>query len=178
MNRIDVISPNHEEAASFVSTPKAEIEGDDTRKLIEKLVLNKFYSEASLAKIENMPIICIRSGALGALVAISQEKTTWVGAYHTSQQAGKVVDVTGAGNAFLGGFTAGLAMCSEKKPASSKAMPAWTLKEAQIAGQMGSVSASFVIEQQSLPEFHVSPHGFEMWNHEQANDRLSELQRR
>ena len=48
----------------------------------------------------------IRSGALGCYVVSKERAGEWVAAYHKSQST--VVDVTGGGNSFLGGLTAGL----------------------------------------------------------------------
>ncbi|UZJ52116.1 hypothetical protein CBS101457_001436 [Exobasidium rhododendri] len=178
IGRIDVISPNHEEAASFLSIHKAKLGVENARTMIKELLLDNLFRRISLAKIENVPIVCIRSGALGALVALNEEEAVWVDAYHTSAEVGRVIDVTGAGNAFLGGFTAGLALTDTKGSRQSATPLSWTLLEAQRAAQMGSVSASFVVEQQSLPEFHVDAEGAERWNKEAASTRLRELEDR
>ena len=72
--------------------------------------------------------VIIRSGHMGAFVA-NRKRSAWVDAFWTEQNAGKVVDVTGAlqqiltksltsglnrtsgaGNGFLGGLAAGLLM--------------------------------------------------------------------
>jgi sugar/nucleoside kinase (ribokinase family) len=57
--------------------------------------------------------VIIRAAALGAYVCwrgsdANEHIGRWVDAYWTSEYAERVVDVTGAGNAFLGGLAAGL----------------------------------------------------------------------
>lgn len=174
MPHIDVLSPNHEEVANFLSIKKSQISGKEARQSIRELLLDRIFDLASSAKLERVPIICIRSGSLGALVGTSQDQAVWVEAYHTSEKVHRVVDVTGAGNAWLGGFTAGLAMV----PRKAENEPSWTLEELKKAAQMGSVSASFVVEQQSLPTLSIDQSGLERWNNEQAKTRLHHLQQR
>jgi bifunctional ADP-heptose synthase (sugar kinase/adenylyltransferase) len=69
------------------------------------------------------------------------------------------VDVTGAGNAFLGAFAVTLNITSD-------------LTEATIAG---SVAASFVIEQVGLPHRTTSQHGKDMWNGEAFAARVDQF---
>lgn len=172
MEHIDVLSPNHEEAANFLSISKSQIFGQDARQCIRKLVLDRFIELASSTKHKKVPMICIRSGALGALVGTSQGLAVWVEAYHTPEQVKRVVDVTGAGNAWLGGFVAGLAMFSRQGDNN------WTLEEITKAAQMGSVSASYIVEQQSLPILSVNESGLEKWNDEEPKKRLHQLEQR
>lgn len=63
-----------------------------------------------------------------------QGLSRWTEAYHLPSEAARVVDVTGAGNAWLGGFTAGLARFGKRKSE-------WSLDEVVGAAQMGAVSA-------------------------------------
>jgi len=75
-----------------------------------------------------------------------------------------IVDVTGAGNAFLGGLAAGLAISGDVYDATFYA----------------AVSASFTVEQQSLPT--LSPANgaseCERWNGDDPKRRLEELRER
>jgi sugar/nucleoside kinase (ribokinase family) len=62
--------------------------------------------------------VIIRSAELGAYVAVQPSERDnpsgrWVDAYWTAEHAEHVVDVTGAGNSFLGGVTAGLDLADE-----------------------------------------------------------------
>lgn len=85
---------------------------------------------------------------------------TWIPAYH--QDASKVVDPTGGGNTFLGGFAVALARDEDVETAA-----AW-----------GTVAASFAIEQVGPPVLGKSDGGEETWNGESPTARLIEFQKR
>lgn len=142
------------------------------RDAIEELLIEGFYERAAAAGIRKVPLICIRSGAHGAVLSSSREEAMWVDAYHDEKETNRIVDVTGAGNAWLGGFTAGLAMQKEAEGTL------WTTQTLHLAAQLGSISASLVIEQQSLPRLTVRPDGKELWNGETVQSRLRRLQER
>ena len=53
--------------------------------------------------------VVIRSGAMGAFVRSGARTGQWIDAYWSEESTpDKIVDVTGAGNSFLGGLAAGL----------------------------------------------------------------------
>ncbi len=108
----DIFSPNQREAESLVGPGEPEL-------LIERLI------EAGAS------VVTLRLGSDGSLVhdAASGE-TQAVPAVPT-----RVIDVTGAGNAYGGGFLAG-----------------WVQRaDLRQAGLRGSVAASFLVEQVGLP---------------------------
>lgn len=107
-----IFSPNLEEAQSLVGP-------GDPEALIERLVQ------------AGAEIVALRLGQDGALVHRAGSGEVWpIPAYKTS-----VVDPTGAGNAFCGGFLAG-----------------WVLSgDLRQAGLYGAVAASFLVEQVGLP---------------------------
>jgi len=106
---------------------------------------------------EGKGAVIIRSGALGAYMKKRDGSAgCWVDAYWSDNKAHRVVDVTGAGNAFLGGLAAGLALTNEN------------LYEAML---YATVSASFVIEQQGLPSFSEDS----LWNNDTPQRRLANL---
>lgn len=77
-------------------------------------------------------IIALRQGAKGALVHRAETAETWrIPAITTN-----VVDPTGAGNAFCGGFLAGWVQTGDLR----------------LAGLYGAVAASFLVEQVGLPQ--------------------------
>lgn len=81
-------------------------------------------------------------------------------------QSGKVVDPTGGGNAFLGGFCIGLL----NEPQVGR------LTNFEIACMYGSVAASFAIEQVGMPKLsHSEKDERELWNDESVHDRMSEF---
>lgn len=128
------------------------------------------------------PVICIRSGAWGSVVGQAGLGFRHVPAWHTSasEQEGdaeggialdtnpsRIKDVTGAGNSFLGGFSAHLVQAQEGDGADP-------MRKLVEAAMHGAVSASLVIEQLGLPSFEVKG-GQELWNGHTAADRLELL---
>jgi sugar/nucleoside kinase (ribokinase family) len=77
-------------------------------------------------------VIALRQGALGATVYRADTGETW----HIPAVPTQVVDPTGAGNAFCGGFLAGWVQTGELRQ----------------AGLYGVVAASFLVEQVGLPK--------------------------
>lgn len=130
-----VFSPNHEEAGTFFGEAIEEQESEGKPQKIEELAQR--FLDLGLRR-----TCIIRSGRLGAYVkqadSYAQSETTrrgtWIPAYY--QNSDKVVDVTGAGNSFLGGLMAGLFLEKE---------------DVLQACLYGSVSSSYVIEQYGLP---------------------------
>lgn len=78
-----------------------------------------------------VPIIVVRAGEKGSFT-LADDWAGWVPAYH--ENLSKVQDVTGAGNAFMGGLLAGLFATNDPRTASI----------------FGAVGASFAIEQRGL----------------------------
>ncbi|TCD71346.1 hypothetical protein EIP91_011117 [Steccherinum ochraceum] len=97
---ISILSPNAEEALSLLS-----MHVPVTKVAVEE-ACNQFLKFGVGS--DGTGSVIIRSGNLGAYVASSQRAGVWVDAYWTPEDEEKVVDVTGAGNAFLGGLAAGL----------------------------------------------------------------------
>ena len=81
------------------------------------------------------PIVAIRMGAEGSVVATDQGECWQIPAVPPS----RLIDVTGAGNAYCGGFLVGL---GEGLPALESAL-------------QGAVSASFALEQFGVPDWGV-----------------------
>lgn len=170
---VSVLSPNHEEAASLLGVKLSKEDKTELKSSIEKMATELYnrilYDEDPNA---GVPIICIRAGALGSLICLQNAKLHWIAAFHTSDQVDKIVDVTGAGNAWLGGFTAGLAIAGPEKKN-------WSTKHVIKAAQMGSISAALTIEQTGLPNFFISEDGkTELWNGKKNINRLRELEER
>jgi hypothetical protein len=95
-------SPNAEEALSLLGLPLPP-----TKIAVESAALSLLRLSS-----EGPDCVIIRSGHLGAYIFSGQDDHgQWVDAYWGPQDAARIVDVTGAGNAFLGGLAAGLALC-------------------------------------------------------------------
>jgi sugar/nucleoside kinase (ribokinase family) len=108
----DVFSPNEAEARQLVG------EGD-------ALTLAYRLAEAGAA------VVALRLGDAGALVQRRDTGETW----RIPAAAVPVIDPTGAGNAFCGGFLAGWVQSGDIR----------------LAGLYGVVAASFLVEQVGLP---------------------------
>jgi len=156
VKHLDVISPNHAELASLFGV-QATTSGDVNRSGIEecsrKLVSAVSQSERELH-------VVVRSGKDGCYVRSSQGLSSgrWIPAYHANNPV-KVVDPTGGGNGFLGGFAVGLVKTSDPIKAAI-----W-----------GSVSASFCIEQVGMPILQRTRNGSETWNAVDVQKRLNEF---
>ncbi|KAK1980340.1 PfkB family carbohydrate kinase, partial [Colletotrichum cereale] len=99
-------------------------------------------------------ITVIRCGDQGCVTVRHDGGPVWRPPFH-DYGSPRVVDPTGAGNAFLGAFAVAFAQTRDELLAS-----AW-----------GAVAASFVVEQTGPPERGVVD-GQEVWNGERFGDRL------
>ncbi|KAJ7591301.1 Ribokinase-like protein [Mycena floridula] len=147
---VSILSPNAEEALKLLS-----MSFDNTKPPIEDA------AQQLLALNADKGCVIIRSGSLGAFVLTKAGGGRWVDAYWND--AARIVDVTGAGNSFLGGLAAGLIL---------------TKGDVYVATAYATVSASFTIEQCGLPRISKTEGGFTKWNDDSPERRLKELQSR
>ncbi|KZT72640.1 Ribokinase-like protein [Daedalea quercina L-15889] len=157
---ISVLSPNADEAMSLLS-----MSGSPSKPLVEEAC--RQFLEYGVGP-EGDGAVIIRGGALGAYVATRKGGGQWIPAFWSEAEApDRVVDVTGAGNSFLGGLGAGLALLGGN------------IIEAAL---YATVSASFTIEQEGLPQLtETRVEGgsvIEHWNGDSPHKRLKELQER
>ncbi|KAI9466751.1 Ribokinase-like protein [Lactarius psammicola] len=149
---ISVLSPNAEEALSLLADPSPV-----SKSSIERAC--KSFLDFGVGP-SGTGAVVIRGGSLGAYVASRSQPGTWIEAYWRTEE--RVVDVTGAGNSFLGGLAAGLVL---------------TNGDVFEAALYGTVSASYTIEQLGLPQI-TRPSGDvrkEEWNGDSPWGRLQEL---
>ena len=168
MQVVDVFSPNEHELGLLFNTSTREINEPTPTELLHTrcrtLLIMGFGDRPSA--------VVIRRGEFGCLVA-SHDRITNFPAYHTPPMnstseealawyASKTAnwDVTGGGNAFLGGFCAGLLY----RPNDQIDNLGFT--DFEHAAIYGSVAASFAIEQISMPKLSQSLSGKELWNGE------------
>ncbi|KAL4769517.1 Ribokinase-like protein [Aspergillus nidulans var. acristatus] len=108
-------------------------------------------------------IMIVRAGEEGCLVCARHIPPTWLPPFYRYGHD-KVVDPTGAGNAFLGAFAIGYLQTGD----------------AVQAAYYGSIGASFALEQVGLPRLTrnegASASG-ELWNGEDVLERLREYRR-
>ncbi|KAI0699403.1 Ribokinase-like protein [Cytidiella melzeri] len=152
---VSILSPNADEALSLLS-----IAGPPTKSRVEQAC--RQFLDLYVGP-HGTGAVIIRSGHLGAYVATRNQPGRWIPAFWGPESAEKVVDVTGAGNAFLGGLSAGMLLAKD---------------DVFEAALYATVSASFTIEQDSLPNLTRHPDGKETWNNDVPQDRLQKLRSR
>ncbi|KAL3302783.1 pfkB family kinase [Colletotrichum asianum] len=153
---VNVFSPNHLEMLSLVG---ADQPGGQpfSRHQIETAAMR--FLNAGIGP-DGTGAVVVRCGEHGSLAVSRSYQARWFPAFH-DRTPHRVVDATGAGNAFLGGFTIGLHVSGG-------------LTEAVVRG---SVAASFVIEQFGLPQRTVNG-AAELWNGESASTRIRQYRQR
>ncbi|KAF3048992.1 hypothetical protein E8E11_009837 [Didymella keratinophila] len=129
---VDVFSPNHLELAAFF--PDAQ-DTPETSLLSQLQQQGRQFVDAGIGATATGTLV-IRAGVDGALALRRNEATVHVPAFY-EEGSEKVVDPTGAGNAFLGGYIAG-----------------W-LRESSVKEALchGAIASSFAIEQIGLPSW-------------------------
>ncbi|CAE6424154.1 putative protein C16C9,01c [Rhizoctonia solani AG-1 IB] len=139
LHRIDILSPNAEEAFGLLSFDKTRFEDHSA-------------VEQAAARLLSFGVGKDGSGTEGGIV-----RGWWIPAYWGPEDIG-VVDVTGAGNAFLGGLSAGLYL---------------TDGDVREAVLYATISAGYIIEQLGLPRVEYRGSGaVELWNGDRPRDRL------
>lgn len=159
LREVDYVSPNHQEMAGFFG--ETGMNGDNIdRQRVEQMAAEWLDSEATASATRSeLKAIIVRCGKEGCYFAsiYPVDEHGWMPAYH--QGSSKVVDPTGGGNTFLGGLAIGLARGESVKSASA----------------MGTVAASFAIEQVGMPKLVVDDRGRSHWNDMRAEDRLKDF---
>ncbi|KAF4552032.1 pfkB family carbohydrate kinase-like protein [Elsinoe fawcettii] len=155
INFVDVLSPNHSELAHLFNRGDEVHQGGFNATVVEECAdqMIEYASTRGRAL-----CVVVRAGKEGCLLAtnIPHVANAWFPPYHTDQE--KVVDPTGGGNGFLGGFAVGLVRTGSVPQAI-----AW-----------GTVAASFCIEQVGIPALGFQTDGQETWNSVIPQQRLEE----
>ncbi|CAF9931381.1 MAG: Ribosome bioproteinsis protein [Heterodermia speciosa] len=150
ISMVDVFSPNHVELSACFGHSMLDI--FDSRS-VEDQAIRLF--EAGFAGSRKGSII-IRAAEHGSLVVSHTTQPKWLPAFYQPISTGdglsvpnpKIVDPTGAGNAYLGGFAIGLLGSSDLV----------------TAAKYGTVAASFALEQIGLPILSYDhANGQELW---------------
>lgn len=162
LKHVDVVSPNLEEFCELlgISVDLAQPSGwawlrQNCSKLVEMNIGN---SEIALV---------VRLGENGCFVA-QQNRCLRLPAYHENNAASQVVDPTGGGNTFLGGFGVGVLHSAGLSRAEK-------FEEAAV---YGAVAASFAIEQAGVPTLERLAFQEEIWNGDKVGDRLEKYKER
>ncbi|CAO3627424.1 unnamed protein product [Cunninghamella blakesleeana] len=179
---VDIISPNHEEVITFLGLATTNLDNSENNSNdINNEIKNPTISETDASKTKSLiekcgqqlrkdfphATIVIRSGKLGASVtdpSMKEDEMKWIPAYWSVKDKDHIVDPTGCGNAFCGGFMIGF-LESNGDPI--------------LSAMYGSVASSFVLEQVGLPQLLIDDHGNENWNNGPSpSERLKQLQLR
>ncbi|KAL8725530.1 MAG: hypothetical protein Q9181_006383 [Wetmoreana brouardii] len=160
VNHVDVISPNLDEFCSLFG-----ISIDLERSSGWSLLGQKCNDLLSNGKFELA--VVVRLGDKGCYVAQS-DRHLHLPAYHEQDAAHHVIDPTGGGNTFLGGFCVGYLQSSQSSRADR-------FEEAAL---YGTVAASFAIEQVGVPILTRTKSGEELWNGVTVTNRFEEYKRR
>ena len=159
---VDIFSPNHIELAQIFGKPCPEI--------IDQVVLERYAScfvgtvGSGLGRSKSGAVV-IRAGEEGCFVVSSIQPVQWLPPYYTrvdNANPSKVVDPTGAGNAFLGAFAIGYLDTGDLVHAAC----------------YGNVGASFAVEQIGVPALEVLGSGKELWNGSEVYSRLRDYRAR
>ncbi|KAG2415721.1 hypothetical protein HFD88_006912 [Aspergillus terreus] len=147
---VDVFSPNHLELlALYGESAPATVDNSQIEDLAAR------FLQRGVGPDGNGTVI-VRAGECGCVVSTREIVPTWLPPFYESRDD-KVVDPTGAGNAFLGAYAVGY-------------LETGSVIEAAC---YGSVGASFAIEQMGMP--HKSIDGDEeLWNGVNVLSRLRE----
>lgn len=154
---VDVFSPNHLELGYLFEGRKQQAP-EFSRSHIE-MFAKKFLESGIGPKAAGLAVI--RAGEHGALT-LSRSGPEWLPPFYDKPST-KVVDPTGAGNTFLGGFCVTLQETGDPREASIR----------------GTVVASYALEQFGLPQcLQPSPDLEEVWNGSDVSKRIGDFKRR
>ncbi|KAF7134049.1 hypothetical protein CNMCM5793_005629 [Aspergillus hiratsukae] len=142
---VDVLSPNHLELAALFNEPPATAHDKATIESLTRKILESGVGP------DGKGTVVVRAGENGSLVVARDIPPTWLPPFYTSgpvgEQHSKVVDPTGAGNAFLGAYAVGYLRTGN----------------AVESACYGTVGGSFALEQVGMPELFSGKEG-ELWN--------------
>ena len=166
---VDVFSPNEHELKLLFHGPT----DDENQSLTMECIHEHCQTLLTLGFSNNASAVVVRRGASGCVIA-SHGDFLSVPAYHQTPTKGtskeialweehkaQYWDVTGGGNAFLGGFCISLLSRQDDQVVGRRCA------KYELAAIYGSVAASFAIEQIGLPRLtYRQDDGVELWNGE------------
>jgi len=162
---VDIFSPNSHELASLFNDPRdvkpGSLDGEQFLYACRTILTLGFGIRPSA--------IIVRMGADGCFVH-TMNRYFNISPWHSKKTFKQSFDVTGGGNAFMGGFAAGLIARDELLKKG--------FTEFEIAAIYGSVASSFAIEQVGMPKLTHRPDGTELWNGQSVQERLATMRKR
>jgi hypothetical protein len=172
---VDVVSPNQEELASLFGEPEPDIlrahRSEQMRRQCAELISRGFGKKPSA--------VVVRCGKDGAFI-MAEGHYCSMPPYYTDQNNSqvdehgeklkpKVVDPTGGGNAFLGGFCVGVLDAMLFSQMKTVSLTPW-----ECGAAYGMIAASFAIEQVGMPKVAKTDDG-ELWNGASVMGRMDEF---
>ncbi|KAE8383132.1 putative PfkB family kinase [Aspergillus bertholletiae] len=155
---VDVFSPNHLELAALFGQSRPAVADKDKIESQARRFLDSGVGPGGKG------IIIVRAGECGCVIVSRDMSPIWLPPFYRSRPGekpdAKVVDPTGAGNAFLGAFAIGY-------------LQTGSIVEAACYGTVG---ASFTLEQVGMPE-RSNDTEEELWNGASVFSRLHEYQK-
>ena len=163
---VDVFSPNEHELSLLCNGARS-----DENSMAPEILYQFCNQLLTLGPGDESRAVVVRRGAAGCVVA-SHDRFVSLPAYHRPPPDGsaeevaawhadktRTWDVTGGGNAFLGGVCIGLLSSANDQVVESGLAPL------ELAAIYGSVAASFAIEQVGMPKLNRrQADGTELWN--------------
>ncbi|TEA21613.1 Uncharacterized protein C8034_v003585 [Colletotrichum sidae] len=159
---VDVVSPNDVELLQIARVTKNPGESWN-RRLVENAaakISGRHPQTGTSDASSRRWVTVVRCGEHGNLTIPRRGNPFWLPPYHDVGSQ-RVVDATGAGNAFLGAFAAVFGTSGDE----------------MLASAYGAVAASFAVEQVGPPRREVVD-GKELWNGEEFGRRLQEYRAR
>ncbi|EEH37179.2 PfkB family carbohydrate kinase (Mak32) [Paracoccidioides lutzii Pb01] len=173
LKHVDVVSPNDLELANMFGNTTWNEEKSSDRAIASTII------ESGIGQDGN-GLLVVRAGK-GGSYAFSKNLSLHIPAYNGV----KVVDPTGAGNAFLGALAQGLVVSIDRPPirvvtSTLEKSEKWTRISDSWGGHgripaaliCATVAASFVIEQVGVPQISCTDLGEELWNGESYTERV------
>jgi sugar/nucleoside kinase (ribokinase family) len=150
---VDVFSPNHIElTALFQDSPTANFDANALESYGQTIIGSSVGPNGN-------GIVVIRAAEHGSLSMSRNSRPTWLPSLY-GKGSSEVIDPTGAGNTFLGGFVAGWQKTGDVREAVC----------------YGHVAASFALEQIGLPKLETNE-GSVVCNGVAVGERLHEYKR-
>ena len=174
---VDVVSPNLEEFGGLLGESSAPYDMDRCLAYMCGTALDS-------GSTHNLACLVVRMGKEGCLIA-DKDATTQLPAFHQTYplhpldggaigSSEIVVDPTGAGHAFLGGFCFGLKVAV---PSELNSLANHVDAQLLVAAVCGSIAASFALEQVGPPILsRTSSHDkHELWNNASVERRFEQM---
>ncbi|CAH2350711.1 hypothetical protein CLIB1423_02S03400 [[Candida] railenensis] len=149
--KVDIFTPNLIEAQNFIETTDKELPTAELKQFVDDHFM-KYLTKPSSGAL-------IRCGARGCYIR-TPKLSSVIPAYHDDQTL--VIDPTGGGNSFCGGFMVGYLLSN---------------KDWKVGAICGNLVSGCIIEKLGPPEVKLE-NNIEYWNDKSMGERLYEYRRK